>query len=111
MSITASSSENEGPIASWTRSRHVESSAQPRLWCNRTCTTRELNESSSSNSTLSLADSYSETEFPAFPETPIMDNREARPLPLDVLELLTEMTEHLHAHEGRVQGVYCFYNL
>ena len=104
MSITASSAENEGPIASRTRSRHVESFAQPRLWCNRTCTTGELNESSSSNSSLSLADSYLETEFPAFPETPIMDNREAQPLPPDLLELLTEMTERLHTHEHRIEG-------
>ena len=33
-----------------------------------------------------------------------MGNREAQPLPPDLLELLIEMTERLHAHEHRIEG-------
>ncbi len=104
MSVTESSSENEGPIASRTRSRNVILSAPYSEWCNRACTTREINASSSAATSLSLSDSYLETEFPAYPRRPSMENREAHPLPQDLLELLHEMTERLHAHEQRIQG-------
>ena len=104
MSVTESGSENEGPIASRTRSRNIGSPTQSGGWCNRTCTTRDINASSSADSSLSLSDSYLETEFPAYPGSPSMDNQDAHPLPRDLLELLHEMTERLHAHEQRIEG-------
>ena len=104
MSVTESGSENEGPIASRTRSRNIGSPTQSGGWCNRTRTTRDINASSSEGSSLSLSDSYLETEFPAYPGSPSMDNQDALPLPRDLLELLHEMTERLHAHEQRIGG-------
>ena len=105
MSVTESSTESEGPIASRTRSRDVSFSALSREWCDCARTTREINKSSSTDGSLSLSNSYLETEFPAFPvRLPVMENRGAHPLPQDLLDLLHEMTEQLHAHEERMEG-------
>ena len=102
---TPCSTESEGPIASRRRSRNVGFSAQSREWCDCARTTREINESSSTDGSLSLSNSYLETEFPTFPvRSPVMENRGAHPLPQDLLDLLHEMTERLHAHEERIEG-------
>ena len=55
-------------------------------------TTRELNESSLTDGSLSLSDSYLETEFPAFPGPQALENRGAHGLPPDLIDLLQEMT-------------------
>ena len=34
-----------------------------------------------------------------------MENRGVHPLPQDLLDLLHEMTERLHAHDERIEGV------
>ena len=49
MSVTESSTESEGPLASRTRSRNVAFSAQSREWCDCARTTRKINESSSTD--------------------------------------------------------------
>ena len=49
MSVTESSTESEGPLASRTRSRNVAFSAQFREWCDCARTTRKINESSSTD--------------------------------------------------------------
>ena len=104
MNVTESSSESEGPITSRTRSRNVGFSIPATTWCSCAGATREINESSSSNSSLSLSNSYLETEFPAFPGPPAMENRSAHALPPDLIELLQEMTDQLHAHEQHIEG-------
>ena len=86
MSVTESSTESEGPLASRTRSRYVAFSAQSREWCDCARTTRKINffnrRSFSTDGSLSLSNSYLETEFPAFPaRPPVMENRGAHPLP------------------------------
>ena len=104
MSVTESSSESEGPITSRTRSRNVGFSIPATTWCNCAGASREINESYSSNSSLSLSNSYLETEFPAFPGPPAMENRSAHALLPDRIELLQEMTDRLHAHEQHIEG-------
>ena len=49
MSVTESSTESGGPLASRTRSRNVAFSAQSREWCDCARTTRKINESSSTD--------------------------------------------------------------
>ena len=102
MSVTESSSESEGLTASRTRSRIVGLSIPATTWCSCAGATREINESSLSNSSLSLSNSYLETEFPAFPGPPAMEDRGAHALPPDLIELLQEMTDRLHAHEQHI---------
>ena len=91
MSVTESSSESEGLIASRTRSRNVGP-------------TREINESSSSNISLSLSNLYLETEFLAFPGPLAMENKGAHAFSPDLIELLQEITDRLHAHEQHIEG-------
>ena len=80
MSVTESSTESEGPLASRTRSRNVAFSAQFREWCDCARTTRKINESSSTDGSFKVSNSYLETEFPAFPaRPPVMENRGAHP--------------------------------
>ena len=93
MSVTECSSESEGPIASRTRSRNVGFSIPATTWCSCAGATREINESSSWNSSLSISNSYLETEFPAFPGPQAVENRGAHGLPPDLIDLLQEMTE------------------
>ena len=76
MSVTEFSAESGGPLASRILSRNVAFSAQSREWCDCARTTRKINESSSTDGSLSLLNSYLETEFPAFPaRPPVMENR------------------------------------
>ena len=105
MSVTESSSESEGPIASRTRSRNVGFSIPATTWCSCEGATRVINESSSSNSShRKVFNSYLETEFPAFPGPPAVENRGAHALPPDLIELLQEMTDRLHTHEQHIEG-------
>ena len=52
MSLTESSTESEGPLAS--RTRNVAFSAQSREWCDCARTTRKINESSSTDSSFKV---------------------------------------------------------